>query len=120
MDKSQNPGAGVGFLSDSGLSNFLDNLPGMAYRCAWDGDWAMEFVSSGGLQLTGHDPEDLVRNSAVSWSGLIHSDDLAKVTKRVRRAVKDRKPFQVEYRLHTSGGMKWVLEEGRVVSEPND
>lgn len=120
MEKSQNPGAGVGFLSDSGLSGFLDNLPGMAYRYAWDGDWAMEFVSSGGLQLTGHDPEGLVENSTVSWSGLIHSDDLAKVTKRVRRAVKDRKPFQVEYRLHTSNAMKWVLEEGRVVSEPND
>ena len=120
MGKSQNSGAGVGFLSGPNLSGFLNNLPGMAYRCRWDSDWTMEFVSSGGLSITGFDPEHLVENAAVSWSTLIYSDDLAAVTKRVRRAITNRQPFQMEYRLQLNTGIKWVLEEGRVVSERND
>ncbi len=120
MSKSQNLGAGVGFLSGPNLSRFLSNLPGMAYRSRWDGDWTMEFVSRGGLALTGHRLEELIENATVSWSTLIYSDDLAAVTKRVRSAIKSRKPFQMEYRLQLPTGITWVLEEGRIVSKHDE
>ena len=83
MSDSQNPDADVGFLTGPNLWGFLDDLPGMAYRCRWDGDWTMEFASRGSISLTGHDPKDFVENAAVSWSELIHSEDLA--TRTVNR-----------------------------------
>ena len=93
----------------------------MAYRCRWDNDWTMEFVSRGSLALTGHASEDLIENGKASWSKLIHAGDLGDVFRRVRRALEDRKPFQMEYRLELADGLvKWVLEEGQVVSAANE
>ena len=98
MHESQNPGAGVGNLSDSDLSAFLDHLSGMAYRCRWENDWMMEFVSRGSLALTGYAPEELLENGEASWSRLIHTGDLGDLSRRIRQALQDRKPFKMEYR----------------------
>ena len=109
---------GVSILADSDYGSLLDHLPGMAYRCRWDGDWTMDYVSRGALALLGHPPEDLVGNRKVTWGHLILSDDLAEVSKAVRTATKDRKPFQCVYRLALPGGVeKWVIEDGRVISD---
>ena len=114
----QGDDSSVSFLADSDTQSLLDHLPGMAYRCSWDGDWTMDYVSRGALALSGYSPEDLVGNRTVSWSQLILSDDLADLSKEVRTATRERKPFQCVYRLALPGGVeKWVIEDGRVISD---
>ena len=58
--------------SEKHLSNLMSNLPGMAYRCRFDTEWTMEFVSQGCLELTGYVPEELILNSKISFFELIH------------------------------------------------
>ena len=98
------------------LATLLSNLPGLAYRCANDRDWTMEFVSDGCYGLTGYAAEDLLHNKKVSYNDLIHSDDREQVWHGVQAAVQENRPFQLTYRIRTADGQeKWVWEQGRMV-----
>ncbi len=104
-------------LTDFDAIGLFDHLPGMVYRCRWDGDWTMEFVSQGSQALTGYRPEDLTANPMASWSRLIHTDDLGRVSKDVRSALKQGEAFGITYRLSLPDGTeKWVTDNGRRVS----
>ena len=110
-------GVGVETLTEVDAESLLDRLPGMVYRCRWDGDWTMEFVSQGSRSLTGYVPDDLKGGGAVRWGQVIYSEDLPDVARAIRKAISNRKPFQIEYRVvRSDGAVSAVLEEGRVVS----
>jgi len=57
--------------SERSKAVLLDNLPGMAYRCNYDRDWTMQFVSAGCFNLTGYHPESLLHNKELSFNELI-------------------------------------------------
>lgn len=98
------------------LLTLMGNLPGMAYRCANDAYWTMEFVSTGCLELTGYSPESLIGNKVVSYDDLILPDDRSIVHNAVDNALKDDRPFVITYRIMTKDGSeKWVWEQGRGV-----
>ncbi|MBE0539095.1 MAG: PAS domain S-box protein [Ignavibacterium sp.] len=101
------------YQSEKQLSNLMFNLPGMAYRCKYDHDWTMEFVSQGCLDLTGYLPDELIQNNKISYAELIHPEDKENVFVTVREAVIKRRPYQIIYRIRTkNSGEKWVWEKG--------
>ncbi|HNP63230.1 MAG TPA: PAS domain S-box protein [Woeseiaceae bacterium] len=90
----------------------LNNLPGMAYRCANDRPWTMVFVSGGCEALTGHKPE-FVANAGFGWADLVHADDLEATRAAVQAAVTAGEQFDVQYRIIDKFGQeKWVREQG--------
>lgn len=98
------------------LSSLMSNLPGMAYRCANDMNWTMEFVSEGCADLTGFASDDLVKNRRIAYSSLIHPDDRPRVWREIQHAIGRQQPFRVIYRITTaSSRQKWVWEQGRAV-----
>ena len=70
------------------LSTLMSNLPGMAYRCANDRDWTMEYISEGCLEITGYHPEDLVRNKVISYGQSIRPEDRMQVWNEIQAALK--------------------------------
>jgi PAS domain S-box-containing protein len=95
------------------LATLMRNIPGMAYRCANDGQWTMEFVSAGSWLLTGYQPSDLIDNAAVSYATLIHPEDRGRVWETIQSSLRTRRPFQLTYRiLPAYGPEKWVWEQG--------
>ncbi|MFZ7127211.1 MAG: PAS domain-containing sensor histidine kinase [Desulfobacterales bacterium] len=99
--------------TDRKLSTLMANLPGMAYRRANDPHWTFEFASEGCRQLTGYEPWDLIGNRRLSYNDIIHPDDRENVREEVRRALRDKTPFQLNYRIRTHPvGEKWVYEQG--------
>ena len=99
--------------SQRALATLMGNLPGMAYRCGNDRDWTMEFVSDGCLGLTGYGPEDLINNGRTSYGQIIHPDDRASVWDEVQSAVREKRNYELSYRIITdSGDLKWVWEKG--------
>lgn len=57
--------------SERSKAVLLSNLPGMAYRCNYDRDWTMQFVSEGCYELTGYKSDSLINNRDLSFNDLI-------------------------------------------------
>jgi PAS domain S-box-containing protein len=95
------------------LSTLLTNLPGMVYRCRYDADWSMDFVSPSCLALTGY-TDEAFKSQAVSFGKqVILPEDLEKVQQTVDGALRERRPFQLSYRIRNAdGSVKWVWEQG--------
>jgi PAS domain S-box-containing protein len=104
------------FEAQRKMSTLVSNLPGMAYRCALDKDWTMEFVSQGAQALTGYEPEELAKNTRISYGQIIHPQDRQFVWDTVMEAVSKSAPFTINYRIIDAfGAEKFVWERGRAV-----
>ncbi|MFB6130980.1 MAG: PAS domain S-box protein [Salinigranum sp.] len=103
------------------LATTFGNLPGMVYRCRYDPDWTMEFVSDGCADLTGYDPVALT-DGDVSWGAdVIHPDDRDGVRSAVQDAMDDDGAFEFTYRIvRADGETRWVRERGRGAFEDGD
>lgn len=98
------------------LSTLMNNLPGMAFRCKNFPTWNMEYVSKGCEELTGFKPEEFIQEDQISFSSLIHPEDLSQIWETVQNAIQKKKPYQIEYRIRTKDGTeKWVWEKGEAV-----
>jgi diguanylate cyclase (GGDEF)-like protein/PAS domain S-box-containing protein len=99
----------------------MQNLPGIAYRYRWNGTWSMEFVSNGCLHVTGYAPGEVVGESSLLWQKLLHPEDFGPIATEITHATTYRKSFQVVYLIFTKDGAeRWLMEEGRVVSAPDE
>jgi PAS domain S-box-containing protein len=99
--------------SERDVSALVDNLPGMAFRCANDRQWTMLFVSAGAKSLTGYTAADLVNNANVAYADLIHPDDREHVWLEVQRALVENRPFNLEYRIRdVTGAERWLWQRG--------
>lgn len=102
--------------SERSKSVLLSNLPGMAYRCNYDKDWTMQFVSDGCLELTGYRAEQLIGNRDLSFNDVIKSAHRDTLFQEWQTAVEQQKPLRQEYEIITaSGESKWVYELGEAI-----
>lgn len=102
--------------SERSKSLLISKLPGMAYRCKYDREWTMEFVSDGCYKLTGYMPESLLENRDLSFNDLITQEYRVPLYEEWTRVLANRLPFKSEYEITTSKGeRKWVLELGEGV-----
>ncbi|GAB1476005.1 hypothetical protein MASR2M70_08370 [Bacillota bacterium] len=107
--------------SERSKSVLLSHFPGMAYRCNYDRDWTMEFVSKGCKNLTGYTEESLLYNRDVSFNDLIAPEYRERIWKEWEQTISKRKPIKLEYEIITSAQKrKWVMEMGEGVYDDKD
>ncbi|MFA9461230.1 PAS domain-containing protein [Thiohalorhabdus methylotrophus] len=98
------------------LVGLVHRLPAMLYRGRNNRDWTMYFVSEGAYKLTGFSPQELVNNRAITYGSLIHPEDQDKVWNEVQAALRERRSFEILYRIVTAQGHeKLVWERGQGV-----
>lgn len=98
------------------LYTMLENLPGVAYRCRYDSNWTMEYISENVLDLLGYRPTDILLNHHVKYVDLIEPEDRELVRKTIEKAALNNTAFDIVYRIRTAfGDIKWVHEKGVVV-----
>ncbi|WP_319757822.1 EAL domain-containing protein [uncultured Sphaerochaeta sp.] len=96
------------------IHSYFSQLPGMAYRCAFDEHWTMQFVSSGCEWLTGYLPEELVDNKVIAFNEVITPLHRKKVREEWKSIINGETPFIQEYEIITKDGdKKWVFDTGR-------
>jgi PAS domain S-box-containing protein/diguanylate cyclase (GGDEF)-like protein len=110
------------YKSERSKAVILENLPGMAYRCNYDREWTMRYVSRGCSDLTGYRPESLLQNRDLSYNQLIMPKYQEFVWTKWRTALSEGSKFKEEYEIITaSGEIKWVFEQGQgVYNEINE
>lgn len=102
--------------SERSKDTLLSHLPGMAYRCSFDPQWTMQYVSAGCLELTGYPVHSLIGSAEVSFNELITPEYRDRLWEEWERVTRTREPFSYEYEIMTkSGQRKWVLEKGQGV-----
>ena len=96
------------------LETLVQNIPGIAYRCACDSHWTMKFISDEISRLTGYPASDFIGNRVRSFASIIHPEDRSRVSRKVNQAVARHQPYTLEYRLvGRDGKVRWVLEKGQ-------
>jgi len=102
--------------SERNKAVLLSHLPGMAYRCNYDREWTMQFVSAGCFALTGYSPKNLLYNRDLSYNDLIVPQYRDHIWQEWERVLAKKQPFKYEYEITTAQGeRKWVWEMGEGV-----
>ncbi|HEY8500396.1 MAG TPA: EAL domain-containing protein [Clostridia bacterium] len=102
--------------SERSKSVFLSHLPGLAYRCNYDREWTMRYVSNGCYSLTGYPPECMLYNRDLSYNDIISPEYREILWEEWKHVLAEKRPFKHEYEIITaSGEKKWVLEMGQGV-----
>jgi len=99
------------------LASVITNVPGVVYRSQCNSEWTMHFISERIHDLTGRTADEFTRcHAPAPFVDVIHPDDREHVEGTVVRAVGQREPYDLEYRVqHLDGSVRWVHERGRAV-----
>jgi len=102
--------------SERSKAVFISHIPGIAYRCKYDREWTMQFISDGCIKLTGYRPEELIGNRQLSYNDIICEEYREMLWNEWLRIIEAKSTFRCEYEIGTiSGSRKWVLEMGQPI-----
>ena len=100
--------------SEQQFRSLIGNIPGISYRSKLDGDWPMVFVSEAVERVTGYPaPDFLGEPPRRVFGAMIHAEDRIRVARKTGAALREGRPYLVEYRLlHADGSVRWLWENG--------
>jgi PAS domain S-box-containing protein len=95
------------------FETLVNNIPGITYRCLLDEHWTMIYISDTIEKVTGYSSEEFVENKTRSFASVIYKDDVEYVDKEVQKAIKERRPYYIEYRIvDKNNNLVWMGENG--------
>ncbi|MBN2307341.1 MAG: PAS domain S-box protein [Candidatus Hydrogenedentes bacterium] len=98
--------------SEERFRMLAENVPGVIYLCKNDRRWTMIYLNDAVKELTGYPKEDFLTDR-ISFADLYNPDDTEGIYADVEKALADRVPFHLTYRLkHRSGDWRWIDEAG--------
>jgi len=89
-----------------------ENMPGVIYLCRNDERYTMLYLNDAVEELTGYPAQEFL-DDRISFVELYHPEDEPYIGTIVDKAIEQRRPFQLRYRIrHRSGEWRWVEEVG--------
>jgi PAS domain S-box-containing protein len=103
--------------SEQQFRSLIGNIPGISYRSLISGDQPFVFISDAIERVTGHPAADFIGHQPRrSFGALIHAADRVRVSETIAGALREGRPYLVEYRLlHADGSTRWLWENGTPV-----
>jgi PAS domain S-box-containing protein len=65
--------------SEERFRSLVANIPGVVYRCAYDADRTMKFISDAIKEISGYPAADFMHNHVRTFASLIEPQDIARV-----------------------------------------
>ncbi|MDB5953096.1 MAG: transcriptional regulator, partial [Massilia sp.] len=108
--------------SEQQFRSLIGNIPGISYRSLVDGEGAMMFISDAVERITGYPASDFTGMPGMparrTFGALVHAGDRGRVAETIARALREGRPYLVEYRLmHADGSIRWLWENGTAVAD---
>jgi PAS domain S-box-containing protein len=102
--------------SEERFRTLVANVPGIIFRCAIDEDWTMEFLSDEIEEVVGYPASDFIRNKVRTFTSVIVPEDAVVLAAEVDEAVRENRPYTIEYRVaHRDGSIRHVVERGQAI-----
>ncbi len=109
------------FESDRKFRTLVSNVAGIVYRCNADSPYLMEFISEASKTMTGYFPQQFYDDPSLCWENIIYREDLPMFMEELGRAFREKKPYQLSYRIMTSNKkIKWIWEQGSFVMDDHN
>lgn len=97
-------------------TELLSNLPVMVYKCRFDDNWTMEYMSQGCEAVTGYKHNELIMNNEQSFNNIIVEKYRDSVKSKWANAVENKELIKIEYEIIMKNGqVKWVYEQGQPI-----
>jgi PAS domain S-box-containing protein len=105
--------------SEQQFRSLIGNIPGISYRSLIEGDQPLVFISDAVQRVTGYPAADFLgRAPRRSFGTLIHAACRPVVSEAIAAALREDRPYLVEYRLlHADGSTRWMWENGTGVRD---
>ncbi|NJN88245.1 MAG: PAS domain-containing protein, partial [Leptolyngbyaceae cyanobacterium SL_7_1] len=101
--------------------SLVNNIPGAVYRCAYDPEWTMEFLSDTIEAIVGYPASAFINNRLLSFASLIVEEDAAPIGAIINQAIAQRQPYIIEYRVvRADGAIRWLYEKGQAMFDQQD
>lgn len=98
------------------MQSLFSNLIGAAYRCYFDENYTMQYISEKIRDISGYPSSDFINNYVRTYTSIIHPDDVDFCEKKIAESAQNKVPFEMEYRIiNTDGNMVWVKENGKPI-----
>ncbi len=96
--------------------SLVENIPGVTFRCLFDDDWTMTFISEQLIDLCGYHPDQLIGNQELAFGDLILPEYSDYVESEVLQAIKAKQDWSIEYMIKSRiDNEVWVYEKGRAI-----
>jgi len=113
--------------SEQQFRSLIGTIPGISYRSRIEGEHPMVFVSDAVERVAGYPARDFIGASSDTnpgsaprrcFASLIHAADRVRVSEAIETALREDRPWLVEYRLlHADGSTRWLWENGTAVRD---
>ncbi len=99
------------------ISWLIDNLPVTIFRVTSESSWAIHYISKNVKNLTGYSKIDFISHK-LSWSDIIFREDIPVIDKAIDKAMENKTPYQVEYRIKRADGkVVFIQEQAHLVND---
>ncbi|MBO0352194.1 PAS domain-containing protein [Phormidium pseudopriestleyi FRX01] len=100
------------------LHSIVNNIPGAIYRCTYQGNWKIAFISKGIEQISGYPVSHFLHHPITRFKILVHPEDQEIAQQTVEEALLSQQPYIVDYRIiKADGTMGWVREIGQGICD---
>ncbi|WP_254565590.1 PAS domain-containing protein [Oscillatoria sp. HE19RPO] len=100
------------------LESIVNNIPGAIYRCTYQGNWKIAFISKGIEQISGYPVSHFLHHPIARFKMLVHPDDQGTAQQTVEAALFSQQPYTLDYRIiKADGTIAWVREIGQGICD---
>lgn len=106
--------------SEERFRSLVSNIPGAIFRCSFDRDLTMDFISEAIADISGYPASDFIQKQVRSFNSIVHPEDIIRLERIIRQAVARHIPYIVEYRIiRADNSIRWVYEKGQAIFDEN-